>query len=42
VGAAFRRLLRDPAGAAAMGRKAASMAADLDLSWERVVQELTR
>jgi glycosyltransferase involved in cell wall biosynthesis len=42
LGAAFHSLLADPAGAAAMGKHAAGLVPGLELSWQRVVQELTR
>ena len=42
LGAAFQSLLADPAGAAAMGQRAAGLVPGLELSWQRVVEELTR
>jgi glycosyltransferase involved in cell wall biosynthesis len=42
VGEAFARMLADPPASVAMGKRAAAMAAALDLSWTRVIEELTR
>lgn len=42
LGTAIDRMLADPRRAAEMGRSARLMAEKLDLSWERVVEELTR
>jgi glycosyltransferase involved in cell wall biosynthesis len=42
VGRAFARMLADRPTAAAMGQRASTMAAALDLSWTRVIEELTR
>jgi glycosyltransferase involved in cell wall biosynthesis len=42
VGAAFDRIAREPGEAARMGRAARELAGRLDLSWTRVVRELTR
>jgi glycosyltransferase involved in cell wall biosynthesis len=42
LAAAFDRLAHDRSGAAEMGRTARQLADGLDLSWHRVVEELTR
>jgi glycosyltransferase involved in cell wall biosynthesis len=42
LGKAIDRMLAEPERAAELGRTARSMAQELDLSWERVVEELTR
>ena len=42
IGSAIDQMLADAALAASMGRAAAAQAAALELSWARVVEELTR
>jgi len=42
LAAAFDELALQPDRAAEMGRNARTLALDLDLSWERVIEELTR
>lgn len=42
LGSAFTELLADPVASAALGRTAQALAQGLQLSWARVVEELTR